>query len=462
MRKLLAGIALLCASMAVQADAIDDYVNAYLERTQAPGLVLGVVQGGVLVRAQGYGYANLEHRVPVHADTVFQSGSIGKMFTATAIMLMVEDGKLQLDESIRTYLPDAPASWAPIKIRHILHHTSGLSRSPGFDLRKDYSDDELLKIFYGTKLGFAPGEKMSYSNTGYALLGLLVKKVGGEFYGDVLKKRVFGPLGMYTASVIDDRGIVPNRSAGYQLDAEGKVVNQDWVAPTGNSTGDGALCLTMLDWAKWEAAVRARKVLKPESWAEIFSPAPLNSGKTYPYGFGWFLDRYAGHPAQHHSGGWQGFVTDYVRFLETDTAIIALQNMRGGNLSQVVQNVAALVNPELAPPPGAPIADRDPKVTQRLRAIVQEGEIPAGEYAAFASDDLLERTREPYKKVRKPLGKLQELRLFDYEEKGDDRMYRYRGRFASGISDVVFTLAPDGKILRLTLRPVDSWQATVF
>jgi len=462
MRKLLAGVAMLCASAASCADAIDDYINGYLERTKATGLVLGVVQDGVLVRAQGYGYANLDHRVPVHADTIFQSGSIGKMFTATAIMLMVEDGKLKLDESIRTYLPDSPQSWAPITTRHVLRHTSGLARTPSFDLRKDYSDEELFKIFYSAKLDFAPGEKMSYSNTGYALLGLLVKKVGGEFYGDVLKKRVFAPLGMNTASVIDDRNIVPHRSAGYQLTPEGKVVNQDWVAPTGNSTGDGALYMTILDFAKWEAGVNARKVLKPESWAEVFKPAQLNSGKTYPYGFGWFLDRYSGHESQHHSGGWQGFVTDYVRFLDTNTAIIVLQNFRGGNLTEVVQTVAGLVNPKLAPPPGAPIADRDPKVTQRLRKIVQENEIPTAEHAAFASPELLERVSKPYNKNRQPLGKLQELRLFDLEEKGDDRLYRYRGRFAGGIADVVFTLSPDNKILRLTLKTVDSWQASVF
>lgn len=459
MRKLLAGVALLCLSAASGADAIDDYVNGYLQRTKAPGLVLGIVQDGVLMRAQGYGYANLDHRVPVHTDTIFQSGSIGKMFTATAIMLMVEDGKLRLDESIRTYLPESPATWAPITTRHLLNHTSGLGRSPGFDLRKDYGDEELLNIFYAVKLDFAPGEKMSYSNTGYALLGLLVKKVGGESYGDVLKKRVFAPLGMHTASIIDDRNIVPNRAAGYQLDADGKVINQDWVAPTGNSTGDGALYLTILDFAKWEAGVNARKILKPESWAEVFKPAQLNSGETYPYGFGWFLDRYAGHPSQHHSGAWQGFLTDYARFLETNTAVIVLQNFRGHSPGEVLQAVAGLVNPKLAPPPGMPIADRDPKVTQRLRKILAENDIPAAEHAAFASPGLLERMRVPYQKVRAPLGKLQELRLFDYEQKGDDDMYRYRGKFAGGISDVVITLAPDGNIGRLTLKAVESWQS---
>jgi CubicO group peptidase (beta-lactamase class C family) len=462
MKRMLLGAALFSAAVLAHADAIDDFANAYLKRTKAPGLVLGIVQDGVLMRAQGYGYANVEHRVPVHADTVFQSGSVGKMFTAVAVMLMVEDGKLRLDESIRTYLPDSPPSWAPITTRHLLHHTSGLSRTPSFDLRKDYTDEELFRVFYTSPLDFAPGEKMSYSNTGYALLGLLVKKVGGEFYGDVLKKRVFAPLGMHTASVIDDRNIVPNRAEGYRLDDQGSVVHQDWVAPTGNSTGDGALQMTILDFAKWEAGVNARRILKADSWAAVFEPARLNSGKQYPYGFGWFLDRYAGHESQHHSGGWQGFSTDYARFLETNTTVVVLQNFRGSSPGEVLKAAAGFYNPRLAAPAGAPIAERDPKVTQRLRKILAENEIPNDEHPAFESPGLLDRTLVPYRQARTPLGKLQELRLFDYEEVGNDRLYRYRGRFVSGLADVVLTLTPSGKIGRLTLRSVDSWSATVF
>lgn len=461
MKKCLIGLMLSLAATTPHADAIDDYVQGYLQRSRVPGLAIGVVQDGVLVRAQGYGYANLEHRVPVHPDTVFQSGSIGKMFTAAAIMLMVEDGKLRLDESIRTYLPDAPKTWAKIKVRHLLTHTSGLPHGASFDLRKDFSDTELLKICYGTKFQFAPGDRMSYSNTGYIVLGLLVKKVGGVSYSDVLKQRVFAPLGMHTAGLIDDAGIVPNRAAGYETDKNGRILNQEWVAPTGNSTGDGALYLTVLDYAKWEGAVRARKVLKPESWAEILKPVVLNDGKTYPYGFGWFLDRFAGHPAQHHSGSWQGFVTEYVRYLETDTAVVVLTNLREGSASEVAKNVAALMNPRLALAPGAPIADVDSKTTARLRKILIEQDIPATEHAAFTPPDSLDRARSAYRDRRQSLGELQELALFDFEAKGDDRLFRYRARFANGFADALLTLSPRG-IERLTLRPASSWQATIF
>jgi len=461
MREIFTALTLAFVSLTPRADAIDDYVRGYLERSHTPGLAIGIVQDGVLVRAQGYGFANLDHHVPVHADTVFQSGSIGKMFTATAIMLMVEDGKLKLDEPIRTYLPDAPAAWAPIKVRNLLTHTAGLSHGVDFDLRKDYSDDELLKICYGDMPQFTPGDRMSYSNTGYIVLGLLVKKVGGKSYNEVLEERVFTPLGMNTAGGIDDAGIVPNRAAGYQLTEDGKIVNQDWVAPTGNSTGDGSLYLTVLDFAKWEAAVRERKVLKPESWAEMLKPVVLNDGKTYPYGFGWFLDRFAGHPAQHHSGSWQGFVTEYVRYLETGTAVIALLNLREGSPGEVAKNVAALANPRLALRPGTPIKDVDSEVTARLRGILLEQDIPAKARAAFAPSDSMERTWDSYRKQRQPFGKLQELALFDFEAKGDDRYFRYRARFDNGFATALLTVSPRG-MERLTLRPAASWQATVF
>src|SRR5215475_786225 len=126
MKILLTLIAALAAASPLYADAIDDYVNQEIARQRTPGAALAIMQHGSLVRAQGYGFANLEHRVPVHPETIFQSGSIGKQFTSTAIMLLVEDGKLALDESIRTYLPEAPKSWQPIKLRHLLTHTSGL------------------------------------------------------------------------------------------------------------------------------------------------------------------------------------------------------------------------------------------------------------------------------------------------------------------------------------------------
>jgi CubicO group peptidase (beta-lactamase class C family) len=206
--------------------------------------------------------------VAVHADTLFQTGSVGKQFTAVAVMLMVEDGKLRLDESVGTYLPAAPKSWAPITVRHLLTHTSGLPASQSYDLQRNYTDEELLAGFYKAKLDFSPGARWSYSNVGYELLGILVRKVGGESYGDILAERVFTPLHMDTARMLSDRDIVMNRAAGYEL-TEAGLRNQEWVAPTANSTGDGAVYLTALDFVKWDVGLQEQRILKPQSWAEI-------------------------------------------------------------------------------------------------------------------------------------------------------------------------------------------------
>jgi CubicO group peptidase (beta-lactamase class C family) len=458
MKKLIATFMLAGFTGALHADAIDDYVDAELTRQRIPGASVAIMENGVLKRAQGYGYANLEHRVPVHPDTVFQSGSIGKMFTATAILLLAEDGKLKLDESIRTYLADAPRWWQPVTVRHLLTHTSGLHGDPGFDLRKDYSDEELLKIIYARPKDFDPGARWSYSNLGYAVLGLLVKRVSGEFYGDLLKQRVFGPLGMSTAQVIDDLGIVPNRAAGYEIDGE-TTRNQEWVAPTGNSTADGSLYLTALDYAKWDAGLRAREILEPESYAEMWKPVRLQSGKTYPYGFGWSLEQGAGQDIVQHGGAWQGFTTFLIRFLGDEVTVVVLTNRSGSNPEGIARHIAGLYLPKLALPAASPIEDREPAVTERLRSLLQRvaaGSATTADFPWVSKADF--EKYGPYLQKRvQALGQLTELELFGVKDQGDDRVYQYRARGADGIASVDLTLDPQGRNSSFGVSPVPAW-----
>jgi CubicO group peptidase (beta-lactamase class C family) len=178
---LLAASVLGTTTVTVAADRVGDFVNAYLKKKQVPGCALMVRHNGKVVLAAGYGFANLEHGVRVTPQTVFQSGSVGKQFTAMAVMLLVEERKLALDEPISKHLA-VPASWSGITVRHLLTHTSGLGDYPeNFSLQRDYTEDELLKMVATQPLGFAPGEKSSYSNLGYVTLGILIHKVSGEF-----------------------------------------------------------------------------------------------------------------------------------------------------------------------------------------------------------------------------------------------------------------------------------------
>jgi len=182
-----------------------------MARQKVPGVAVAVVDHEKVVKAAGYGHANVEHDVPVRPETIFQSGSLGKQFTAAAVMTLVEEGKLALDDSIAKYFPEAPEAFRPITVRHLLTHTSGIPdyTEGTIDLRRDYTEDEMARLAFGLKLEFPAGSRWNYSNTGYLLLGVLAHRASGRFYGDILRDRVFQPLGMKTARIISEEDIVP-------------------------------------------------------------------------------------------------------------------------------------------------------------------------------------------------------------------------------------------------------------
>jgi CubicO group peptidase (beta-lactamase class C family)/ketosteroid isomerase-like protein len=338
---------------------VDKLVESTMREGRIPGMAVAVVTHGATALAKGYGFANLEHDVPVTTETIFQSGSVGKQFTTAAVMMQVEAGKLDLDAPLTRYLPDAPAAWRDIHVRHLLTHTSGIPdyTDEYVDLRRDYTEDELLHVAYGLPLDFAPGTHWRYSNTGYLVLGILVRKASGRFYGDVLHDRVFVPLGMKTARVISEADIVPHRAAGYEL-RNGQVKNQDWVAPALNTTADGALYLSLSDMIAWNRGLESGALLKPESWSAIYTPVTLNDGSRFPYGFGWEIAEVAGRPNYSHSGSWQGFRTFITRYLAGDTTVIVLANMAAiddddNRLEGLARAIALVVDPRLVyePPP---------------------------------------------------------------------------------------------------------------
>jgi CubicO group peptidase (beta-lactamase class C family) len=354
-----------------------------------PGIALAVFRDGQPVRVRGYGLANVELDVPVTPDTVFQTGSVGKQFTAMAVMMLVEEGKLGLDDPIVKFFPGAPATWQGITVRHLLTHTSGIKdweHQADIDYRRDYTEDELVQVAMKLPPDFAPGMQWSYSNTGYVLLGVLVHKISGQFYGDFLAERVFKPLGMNSTRVISESDIVKNRSAGYTRES-GRLQNQAWVSPTLNTTADGSIYTTVADLAKWDAALWARRFLAPASYDAMWSPVALRDGSTYPYGFGWFLDLQRRDPVIGHTGSWQGFKTAIARYPERQLTVIALANIAEAEPSRLVTTVAGLVEPALAWPDARVAAvDPDPARTARLRESVQPP-LAAGQHLTFLAED---------------------------------------------------------------------------
>ncbi|HEY9503246.1 MAG TPA: serine hydrolase domain-containing protein, partial [Pyrinomonadaceae bacterium] len=234
---------------------IDRLVNQQMLANKIPGVSLAVLRHGKPILLRSYGLANVEHQVPIKPETIFQSGSIGKQFTAAAVMLLVQDNKLSLEDKISKYFPDVPATWKDITVWNLLTHTSGLGDyPPEIDLKRDYTEEELFASFKKAALSFEPGSSWDYSNSGYVILGILIRKITGKFYGEFISERIFQPLQMTTARVISEADIVPNRAAGYRL-VQGELKNQEWVSPSTNSTADGSLYFSILDLVKWDAAL---------------------------------------------------------------------------------------------------------------------------------------------------------------------------------------------------------------
>ena len=216
-------ITLLTATLSVFAQqpistSVDRYIASELHRQHIPGLALLVARNGQVIQAQGYGLSNVELNVPVKPETISQSGSVGKQFTATAVMMLVEEGKISLGDKISRYLPDSPPAWKDIAVRNLLNHTSGIpdygsdNDNPAkklIDLRVDYTEDQMVARFATLPLDFPPGSKWSYSNSGYVILGVLIHKVSGQFYGDFLEQRIFRPLHMDATHIISEESIAP-------------------------------------------------------------------------------------------------------------------------------------------------------------------------------------------------------------------------------------------------------------
>ena len=339
------------AAQAAVGDRIDDYIHAQMEKRKIPGLALLVVRGGRIERAQGYGFSNVELQMPVKPETIFQSGSMGKQFTAMAVMMLVEQGKVSIEDPLTKFFPGAPATWKQVKVKNLLSHTGGFTDYPkNFDMRRDYTEDQLLKIVEGIPLAYPPGSKWSYSNLGYLTLGVLIHRVSGQFYGDFLHNRVFEPLGMNTTRIISEADIVPNRAAGYRL-VKGELKNQEWVSPTVNTTADGSLYFSILDLAKWDSALREGKLVGAESYKLMWTPFVLNDDQPNKdgYGFGWFIGNTNGHRVIEHEGAWQGFNTNISRYVDDGLTVVVLTNLEGAHPDEITHHVAQLLIPTLMP-----------------------------------------------------------------------------------------------------------------
>jgi CubicO group peptidase (beta-lactamase class C family) len=439
---------------------VDEFINAEMRRQRIPGLSLAVLRGGRPILIKGYGLANVEHQVPVKPETVFQSGSMGKQFTAAAVMLLVEEGRLSLDDKVGKYFPEAPEGWKNITVRHLLSHTSGLSDyPPEFDLRRDYTEDELLAVIKSVPLTYTTGEGWDYSNLGYVLSGILVRRVTGKFYGEFLAERIFKPLDMTQARVISEADIVPNRAAGYRL-AGGGLKNQEWVSPSMNTTADGSLYLTALDMVKWDAALYTDRPLKQTTLAQMWAPVRLSDGRTKPYGLGWHTDVMHGSRVVHHGGAWQGFKSYIVRLPDDKLTIVFFTNLWQTNEFRLARGLTAIFRPEFALPAAAPVEDREPQVTALVKKVLRQFSTDTADFKLFTAEARAGvfprraiQTGESLQSLSLPVAVIySSLDLVERSEEGGLRVYRYTLTDLGKTLSCTVKLTKDGKIADLLLR----------
>jgi CubicO group peptidase (beta-lactamase class C family) len=357
---------------------IDRYLQGRMQQLHIPGLSVAVARDGAVIKKQGYGVANLELRTPASSETVYELGSVTKQFTAAAVMLLIEDGRIRLDDSIRKFFPEAPPAWNGITIRHLLTHTSGIQNHvaiPGWltvfktSILSENSPtrDELLRLFFRLPLEFQPGETWSYDNTGYYLLGIIVEKVSGQSYWQFLDARIFRPLGMGATRSTDPEPLVPNRASGYGW-KNGRFENRPILAPF-IAFSAGSILSTVEDMSKWSAALEGERLLKKSSLDQMWTAAKTRNGDEAPfnYGFGWFIDSYHGHRIFQHSGGTPGFSSLIYRFPDDRLSVIILTNHSDCILDQLAIDVAGNCLPQLK----RTEADHDanPEVTTRLKKV---------------------------------------------------------------------------------------------
>lgn len=333
----------------VKAGPVDELLRVRAKEDNIPGIAAVVIRRGKIVGTHTFGVASLEFNVPVTNNTVFEIGSVSKQITAAAIMLLVEDGKLSLDEPISKYMPQVPQSWTDVTVRHLLNHTSGIrsySSLTGFELSNLMKADNFIEKLAIHPLEFSPGSKYKYNNSGYNLAAYLIETASGMSYMDFLRIRIFRPLEMNLSGDRDPQFIIKNRATGYEW-KESRFVGRD-----GNLTdlkGAGSIVSTITDIAKWSLALRNDKLLKPASKATMWKSGVFKDGKEFPYGLGFRSYDIRGYHMIGHTGQTAGFGAAHFIFLKDDLSVIVFVNQGEIGLGGKIANgIAKIYIPDIS------------------------------------------------------------------------------------------------------------------
>ncbi len=334
---------LLCITTiaGAQVDSTDIIVNKMIAEQKITGMSLAVVLNGKPIVNKGYGLANVEHSVPINAQTVIRLGSVSKQFFSTAILKLMEEGKLSIEDSVHKFFPDAPASWRPIQVKHLMSHTSGLKREgPAYANHIIQPDIVIIRSAYSLPLDFQPGERYQYCNLAYFMLAEIIAQRSGMPWQDYIREKLFLPAGMKNTGMTDFYPIIPNRASGY-MHRKGVLVNADAMYAVRPS---GGFLSTSNDMILWDKVLREKKIiLKKENWELLWKPV-IKVGergeiKTY-YAFGWLLEENGNEKIVLHDGANIGFRSVYLRYMKDGLSIIIMTNTDEANPTRIARALA--------------------------------------------------------------------------------------------------------------------------
>ena len=322
------------------ADEIDDWCASSMKDNNLPGMAVGVFRDGKSILHRTYGKSNLETDTPVTNETVFRIASMSKQFAASAIMLLVRDGKIKLDDRVGTHLPDSPITWAPVTIRHMLTHTSGIPEPKGFEYGGTYNSKSYFALFKDIPLSSEPGTVYAYSNHAYAALSLVVEAVSGKPMREFLRERVFNPLGMNRTYYFRMDDVIPGKANGYTYTPNG-YINRFPLRPQ-VFDGSGGMLMTIGDYGKWDAALHGTSILDDATKQQMWTPYTLKSGKPTTYGFGWSISGTGETLAVSHNGSTFGFTSRVKRHVKPKLTVVIFQNGAGkdGAINQLEAKIS--------------------------------------------------------------------------------------------------------------------------
>lgn len=450
---LLALSALLVST--VRADAVDDLIDRQMKAMNIPGMSVLVTKDDKVVKRAAYGKADLEQDLPMTVDHVMESGSIGKTFTSTVILQLMEEGKLALDDTLEKWLDNCPEAWKKLTIRQCLLQITGLpdyAVVPGLGLIETWTYEQWLEKMGKLPFDFPTGTQWAYSNSNYLILGKVAEKAGGKAILPLVQERILDKLELKRSYVADQLLIIPKRAHGYLRMGPGQIRNGLFIAP---GYGDGSLINSCEDLAAFEKGLREGKLLKPETLKMMQTAGRLPSGRKTPYGMGWFVrDTNKVHLIS-HGGNTAGFFASLFRVPSANLTVVLMGNVNDLPGDSIAQRVAELYVPELPFKKLPEATDPDPALTGKLLDVLK----------SFAAGSPKEDLMDPEFVARNKTGRgqmsaraftrfanLTKLTFLEKETDDPDTLYRYRAEVNGQSYVITFAVTKEGKAYSIGQR----------